>query len=157
MMRYWRMIGAAAILALPARAADPVPLPLPDWLHGAWTETREKGGWADEYWTPPRGDMMIGAARMGDATKLWMFEHTRIVRDTAGGLVFIAQPRGSPPAEFPLVASAEQMLEFANPAHDYPQRIRYWREGKALRARTSLMDGSKAMEWRYQPMGGSAR
>jgi Domain of unknown function (DUF6265) len=154
MMRNWLMIGAAVMLASPARAADPVPLP--DWLHGAWTEARDKGVWADEYWTPPRGDMMIGAGRIGDAQRLWVFEHTRIVRDSGGGLVFIAQPRGSPPTEFPLVASGDHMLEFANPAHDYPQRIRYWREGKALRARTSLMDGSKAMEWRYQPMG-SAR
>ena len=156
-MRYWMVIGAAAALlgAPPAFAADPVPLP--DWLHGAWNEARPNGGWADEFWTPPRGDMMIGAARMGDARRLWMFEHTRIVRDPAGGLLFIAQPQGSPPAEFPLVATGDQMLEFANSAHDYPQRIRYWREGKELRARTSLMDGSKAMEWRYQPMGGAAR
>jgi hypothetical protein len=148
-MKIWALgllLAAAEPAAQPAQA-------LPDWLHGAWAESGPDQRWADEYWTPARGDMMIGAARMGDGGRLLMFEHTRIIRDAAGNLVFVAQPRGAPPAEFPLVDSGAQMLEFANAAHDYPQRIRYWREGPVLRARTSLMDGSKAMEWRYRPMG----
>lgn len=143
--------GLVLMLGTPVLASERTPLP--DWLHGAWTEAREGGVWADEFWTPARGDIMIGAGRMGDKDRLWVFEHTRIVRAADGGLVFVAQPRGVPPVEFPMVASGAQMLEFANPAHDYPQRIRYWREGQTLRARTSLMDGSKAMEWRYLPMG----
>ena len=151
-----RIMVAALALALAAPVAAEEAAELPNWLHGAWTEARDGGKWADEFWTPPRGGIMIGAARIGDGEQLIIFEHTRIVRDAAGGLVFIAQPRGVPPAEFPLVASGAQMLEFANSAHDYPQRIRYWREGKELRARVSLMDGTKAMEWRYRPMGGNA-
>jgi hypothetical protein len=149
------IFAAALACAAPALATEAVQLP--GWLHGAWTETREGGGWADEFWTPPRGGIMIGAARIGGKDdRLIMFEHSRIIRNDRGRLVFIAQPRGAPPSEFPMVAMGETMLEFANPAHDYPQRIRYWREGKELRARTSLMDGTKAMEWRYRPMGGNA-
>lgn len=53
-----------------------------------------------------------------------------------------------------MVAAGERMIEFANPAHDYPQRIRYWREGNRLKARISLMDGSKAEDWDYGRMGG---
>lgn len=143
--------GIALVLAVPVAASETAALP--DWLHGAWNEARDGGVWADEFWTPARGGIMIGAGRMGDKDKLWSFEHMRILRDAKGGLVFVAQPRGVPPTEFPLVASGERMLEFANPAHDYPQRIRYWREGRELRARISLMDGSKPMEWRYLPMG----
>jgi Domain of unknown function (DUF6265) len=151
-MTFRTMIAAAALmLSAPVLADEQVALP--EWLHGAWNEARADGVWADEFWTPARGDMMIGAARMGDKDRLWIFEHTRIVRGSTGALIFIAQPRGAPPSEFPLVASGDKMLEFANPAHDYPQRIRYWREGRELRARTSLMDGSKPMEWRYLPMG----
>lgn len=146
--------GLALVLAVPVSGQQATDLP--SWLHGAWIEAGEGGKWADEFWTPPRGGIMIGAARIGEGERLIIFEHTRIVRSAAGGLTFIAQPRGVPPAEFPLVASGAQMLEFANPAHDYPQLIRYWREGKELRARVSLMDGTKAMEWRYRPMGGNA-
>jgi hypothetical protein len=40
---------------------------------------------------------------------------------------------------------------FANPAHDYPQRIRYWREGRLLMAETSKMDGSETQSWTYSP------
>src|SRR3546814_14940967 len=97
--------------------------------------------WADEYWTPPRGGIMVGAARIGAGEALGVFEHTRIVRKADGTLAFFAQPFGRPAAEFPMVAVGDRMIEFANPAHDYPQRIRYWREGDRLTARISLMDG----------------
>lgn len=146
--------GLALILSAPVLATENAAMP--DWLHGAWHQTGAQGRWSEEFWTPPRGDIMIGAARMGRGAQLIMFEHLRIVRNAAGQLVYIAQPRGAPPTEFPLVASGEQMVEFANPAHDYPQRIRYWRDGRELRARIALMDGSKAMEWRHKPMCGSA-
>lgn len=145
------IMAAAMLLAAPAIASETTALP--DWLHGAWNEARAGGRWADEYWTPPRGGLMIGAARMGNDERVTVFEHSRIMRMPDGTLVFIAQPFGNAAVHFPMVAADAQMIEFANAAHDYPQRIRYWREGKELRARVSLMDGSKAMEWRYQPMG----
>lgn len=126
---------------------------MPHWLAGAWEQV-DGESWSDEFWTPPRGDIMIGAARMGKGAELSIFEHTRIVRRTDGTLAFQAQPRGVPASEFPLVAAGATMIEFANPAHDYPQRIRYWREGRLLKARVSLIDGSNAMEWSYRPMGG---
>lgn len=151
-----RTMAATLALMLSAPVAASEQPELPNWLHGAWNEARAGGRWADEYWTPPRGGLMIGAARMGNGDRIVVFEHSRIVRMPGGTLVFVAQPFGNSAVHFPMVAAGDQMLEFANPEHDYPQRIRYWREGRELRARVSLMDGSKAMEWRYQPMGGSA-
>lgn len=146
----------AALLALmtasAALALDP-PAALPDWMAGAW-EMREGDSWSDEYWTAPRAGLMIGAARVGKGDVLQMWESTRIERKADGSISFFAQPRGVPASEFPLVAHAAGMVEFANPAHDYPQRIRYWREGRLLKARISLMDGSKPMEWSYAPLGG---
>ncbi|WP_278373411.1 hypothetical protein [Sphingobium xenophagum] len=44
-------------------------------------------------------------------------------------------------------------ISFANPDHDYPQRIRYWREGRLLMAETAKMDGSQTQSWTYAPMG----
>lgn len=146
-----RAVCALLVVAAPLAAQEQAVLP--GFLAGAW-EQRTGDNWADEFWTPPRGDMMIGAARIGRGETLREFEHTRIVRKSDGALVFIAQPRGAPPTEFPLVASGPQMVEFASAAHDYPQRIRYWREGRLLKARISKMDGSDAMEWSYAPMGG---
>jgi hypothetical protein len=148
------IMALAALATAGAAAASDVSAPLPGWMAGAWEQTASENRWADEYWTPPRGGIMIGAARIGKGEDLGIFEHTRIVRKADGTLAFFAQPFGRPAAEFPMVAAGEQMIEFANPAHDYPQRIRYWREGDRLKARISLMDGSKAHDWDYGPPGG---
>lgn len=150
-MRHLFAALVIACTAVPVLATDG-PAAMPGWMAGAW-EKHDGEAWSDEFWTPPRAGLMIGAAREGKGEVLRIFEHTRIVRKPDGSLSYIAQPRGVPPSEFPLVASGPQMVEFANPAHDYPQRIRYWREGLLLKARISLIDGSKALEWSYQPMG----
>lgn len=97
---------------------------------------------------------MIGAARMGDGDRHGVWEHTRILRMPDGSLSFYAQPRGAPATEFRLHDRVSQMVEFANPDHDYPQRVRYWRDGRALKAHISRMDGSDAAEWDYAPIGG---
>lgn len=141
-----------AIIALPAAALDGPPPPMPAWLAGAW-DMREGETWADEFWTPPRGGVMIGASRSGkgDAGEFW--EHTRIMRKPDGSLSFFAQPKGAPSSEFPMFSHGSDFIEFSNAEHDYPQRIRYWREGKVLKARISLLDGSNAVEWTFRAMG----
>jgi hypothetical protein len=150
-MKLVTMVVAAVLAAAPLGAQEPAAMPA--WMAGAW-EQRDGERWADEFWTPPRAGMMIGAARTGSGDRLGVWEHTRIVRQADGSLSFLAQPRGAPATEFPQVDSGPQMVEFANPEHDYPQRVRYWREGRELKARISRMDGSDAAEWSYAPMGG---
>jgi hypothetical protein len=44
-------------------------------------------------------------------------------------------------------------VTFVNAVHDYPQRIRYWREGEEMFAEISLADGSKPVRWRYRRLG----
>jgi hypothetical protein len=44
-------------------------------------------------------------------------------------------------------------VTFLNAEHDFPQRVRYWREGRELVAEISLKDGTKAQRWRYVPQG----
>ena len=149
-MKAW--LAALALVTVPISAADGPPPPMPGWISGAWA-MQDGQMWADEFWTPPRGGIMIGAGRMGGGAELREWEHTRILRKADGSLSFFAQPRGVPATEFPMVASSEQSIEFANPAHDYPQRIRYWREGNLLMAEISKMDGSDAQRWNYRPMG----
>lgn len=146
------LAGLLFVMLASPLAAIETPAEMPGWIAGAW-EQRSGESWNDEFWTPPRAGLMIGAARTGKGERIDLFEHTRIVRMPDGALVFVAQPFGNPAVHFPLVDRDQQMVEFANPAHDYPQRIRYWREGPLLKARVSLMDGSKAQEWTYQAYG----
>ncbi len=144
------LLGLA--LLLPAPLATQQPDSLPDWMTGAWIETRDDS-WTEEYWTPPRGGLMIGAGRNGKGKELLGWEATRIAVDKTGKIAFIAMPEGGAPTSFALERSDASSISFANPTHDYPQRVRYWREGDALLAEISLIDGSKAIRWKYRPMG----
>lgn len=141
---------------LPKPTSIVQPAPLPTWLDGAWVEEQASGRWTEEYWTTARGELMLGASKSGRKEgPANLFEHMRIVRREHDGLpIFIAHPMGGAAGSFPMVQQSASMIEFANAEHDYPQRIRYWRDGDFLRARISLIDGTKAFEWRFRRMGG---
>ena len=135
-----------------ALASEPAPTRTPDWMSGGWIETKGDN-WTDEFWTPMRGGIMIGAGRSGKGKTLSSWESPRIERGMDGVLTYWGSPQGAKPVPFRMVSMTATEIVFANPAHDYPQRIRYWRDGKFLNAEISLTDGSKAMRWNYRPMG----
>lgn len=162
----WTLIWAATPLMLagcsgaiaqeaapmkPAQLAEQIHN-LPHWMMGAWVEQKGEA-WTEEFWTGPRGGIMLGAGRSGKGDALQIWEQTQIRPGKDGKLAFFAMPRGAPPSEFPVVAQTADSITFAYAAHDYPQRIHYWREGKLLKAEISLIDGGNASGWTYQPMG----
>jgi hypothetical protein len=148
------LIIALALVTTPLHAEQKLRVDMPGWMTGAWV-MQQGDTWADEYWTPPRAGIMIGAARTGTGSKLTLWESTRITHEEDGTLAYWAQPRGVPASKFPMVSQGKTEIIFANAAHDYPQRIRYWREGELLKAEISLMDGSKTYRFNYMPAGGS--
>jgi Domain of unknown function (DUF6265) len=81
------------------------------------------------------------------------FEHMRIERDADATLVFWALPGGKNATRFVAVHADGDDVIFENSANDYPQRVRYWREGKELKAQISLLDGSKPMDFSWRMMG----
>jgi len=125
---------------------------LPDWLSGEWLQKRDDR-WTEEVWTLPRGGTMIGVGRTGRGETLRSWEVMRIIRAADGSLTLHAAPDGGTATIFPVVEQGVRDILFANPNHDYPQRIRYWREGRLLMAETALMDGSQAQNWTYTPAG----
>lgn len=139
------------VIAAPLSAADPRDAALPGWLAGTWM-MEDGAEWSDELWTDARGGIMLGVARTGFGSQLQSWETTQIKVKPDGSISFIAQPSGKPPSEFPMVLRSEAAIEFANPAHDYPQRIRYWRQGQLLMAEISRIDGSDAVRWNYRPV-----
>jgi hypothetical protein len=140
------ILPLAFVAAGPAQAE---PAALPGWLVGCWEQV-EGDKWTDECWTTPRGGIQIGSGRSGRGEKLNSWESMQIERGEDGGLTFYGSPGGAPRVAFPLVSQAAQEVVFANPAHDYPQRIRYWRDGELLRAEIALADGSKAVGLTYR-------
>ena len=142
----------AAAAAAQAAPAGPV---MPDWMEGCWEQVaRER--WTEECWSSPRGAMMIGYSRSGQAGTVREWEVMQIVHSETDDpavpwMTFAAAPQGVNRTTFAWVPSKEPGLTFVNLANDYPQRIRYWREGKELVAEIALGDGGKRQRWRYRP------
>lgn len=142
-------------LPLALMSAQPTPGPaLPEWMTGCWVQ-EEGERWTEECWTTPRGGVMLGSGRSGRDQQLASFEVMQIVLSPAhdgqaASMAFWGAPGGEGRTSFAWQPSAETGVTFVNAAHDYPQRIRYWREGEVLLAETSLSDGSNANRWSYR-------
>jgi len=97
------------------------------WLAGCW-----RGPDGEECWLAPSAGTMLGVNRgAGGGGGAPAFEFLRIVEED-GGLVYWASPGGRcPPTPFRAAEVSARRAVFANPEHDFPQRITYWREGEA--------------------------
>jgi hypothetical protein len=125
---------------------------LPDWMAGSWTTAGAADEWAEEWWTPPRAGIMLGGGRSGKAEALGFFEHMRIIR-TGDGLAFCAMPQGGAGTCFRAVSASATSITFENPAHDFPKRVTYRREGDALVGAISGLKGERMQQWRYRRLG----
>jgi hypothetical protein len=152
-------IAIAAASALLGAASPAVP-DVDDlgWLAGCW-EQRDGDRWTEECWTRPRGGMMFGSSRAGRGETITEWESLRIQRQAPNGdgpvvrLGYLASPGGSGWTLFAWSPTKGPGITFFNVANDYPQRIRYWREGAELVAEIALEDGSRARRWRYRKTG----
>ena len=136
----------AAAVAAPASAPDAADDLA--WMAGSWVSEGDSR-WTEERWSRPRGGVMLGTALTGKGDAAEHYEFMRIARDSEGRLTFWASPQGKAPSPFPAAGGGESEIVFLNPAHDYPQRIVYRREGAELVATISLADGSNPQTWRY--------
>ena len=129
---------------------------LPGWMAGCWEELNGDR-WTEECWTSPRAGMMMGSGRSGRGDTVREWEAMQIIAanpDTNGvGMTFWAAPGGNGRTQFTWDPSDKSGATFVNIAHDYPQRIRFWREGEELLAEISLANGEKPMRWRFKRLG----
>lgn len=109
-----------------------------NWLAGCW---RAEGGepGSQEQWMAPAGGGMLGMARTIRRGKVGEFEFLQIIANAEGRLTYVAKPSGQAEASFVVKEQGEQSVTFENPAHDFPQRISYKREGLVLKARIEGM------------------
>lgn len=147
-------MGGAATLALMLLMADTAVVGPPLWLEGHWREEEADGGWTEERWGAPRGGALLGTSLSGNAERATGFEFMRIAYDDQG-LAFFGSPGGASAVRFGMTHAESRAgggftIVFENPAHDYPQRIEYVREGEALTATISAADGSNPMRWEYR-------
>jgi hypothetical protein len=123
--------------ALPAqRATDQL-----SWLSGCW-ERRTANGSVEEQWSSSAGGMLHGFSRTVRRDTVVAYEFVRIY-PAGDTLVFEAQPSRQAKAEFRAVPPFVPEVVFANPAHDFPQRVIYRRAGDSLLARIEGMRGGQ--------------
>jgi hypothetical protein len=149
------LLGATGLRGQ-ARAAAPPPAAATSlaWMAGHWAGTAGPLR-MDEIWTAPDGGALVGLHKDVSVApgppRMVSFEFLRI--ETAGdSLVYVAQPGGRPPTRFPLAEIGNRRAVFANPAHDFPQRILYWLDDAgALHARVEGPQGGKTVgeEWTW--------
>lgn len=127
----------AAILALSGAASAQPPPEAADlgWLAGHWCGQAGPAR-IEEHWLAPAHGELLGISRTTRDGRMVDFEYLRVAR-TDGMTAYVAQPRGRPPTTFKLEASGDAWVRFANPQHDFPQRIEYRRDGTALTATIS--------------------
>lgn len=121
-------------------------------MDGRCWEMREDERWGEECWTKPRGGMMLGSGRTGDGDRVVSWEVMRIEVVADGGLTFSASPGGRSWTAFASVVDPDGGVTFVNTANDYPQRVRYWRDGELLNAEIALEDGGRPTRWTFRRM-----
>lgn len=140
----------ALITALLALQAPSPGQPDLDWMAGYWLQC-SPGREVAELWTTRRGGVLLGMS-VTEGRQAFGFEQVRIETTYDGATMqYVARPRGAEAETmFRMSRAGSQEAVFDNPAHDYPQRIAYRREGDVLIARTEGAGGADAQEWRYR-------
>jgi hypothetical protein len=99
------------------------------WLDGCWAGTVNQRDFR-EQWSPLRGGVLLGAGATVFQGKLQSYEYLRI-EARPDGVYYVAIPSGKKEDAFKLVSitTADQhtIFTFANPDHEFPQRIIYRR------------------------------
>jgi hypothetical protein len=140
---------AAVFLFTPALAFGQARVDSLDWLAGTWVHETAKEK-VSESWLGPANGLMVAANLTAHSNGRRSFEFLRIA-ETPEGFSYYASPGGKAPVEFKLKESGDKRVVFENTAHDFPQRILYWREGKTLVARIegSIRGEARSEQWRF--------
>lgn len=151
-----RLAVACALIALLSGRGQTAKPAVDDlnWMAGSWRGT-VNGVEMEEHWTAARGHSMIGIHRDVAQGRTVEFEFLRIEQQ-GDRIVYLAMPNGKSPATaFSLEEMSAGRVVFENPTHDFPQRIIYWKDGDALRARIEGTTNGKAAseEWRWTAAG----
>jgi hypothetical protein len=124
-------------------------------MAGTWTGPSGQSI-VEEHWTQPRAGTMFGVNRTMQNDATVFFEYLRIEHRT-DGVYYLASPNGrNPPTPFKMISHIPSKIGgrviFANPEHDFPQRIVYQREGDVMTSQIEGMrSGRLAVEgWTWQ-------
>jgi len=135
------------VIALVSTMPRPAFAQLPDdldglrWLAGCW-ELRTGTSVTHEHWMAPLGGLMLGMSRTVVRGVARGHEALRI-QSVEGRVTYVAQPDGQPATSFVATSVTDTLAAFANPSHDFPQKVSYRRRlgVDSLHARIEGMRG----------------
>jgi ketosteroid isomerase-like protein len=128
------------------------------WLSGCWEMRRPNGLRIEESWTAARGGMLLGTSRttrpIAGTPRDTLVEFEQMyIREAGDTLVFTALPSGQQGSSFRSDTVQSGLVSFANPAHDFPQRVHYERLGsdsvRAVVEGPGRSGSRRAIEFRY--------
>ena len=137
-MRFARVAVLAVLVTIVVGASSRAPQSPARlrWMAGCWRATTSRLV-IDEQWMAPSGDVLLGMSRTMRRTagrdSVITHEFMRIFA-RGDSVFFQAHPAGQAGGEFRAVRFDDREVEFWNPAHDFPQRIRYRIAGDSLHA-----------------------
>ncbi len=123
------VLFAAPLGTLVAQAAPAHDLATLNFMAGCWEMSGASPRVTNESWMAPRGGLMLGMSRTVVRDTAREFESLRIER-RRGVATYVAQPGGGARTAFAATVFTDSLVVFANPAHDFPQRILYRRAGR---------------------------
>ncbi len=149
-MRLAMILTPLALVAAhaPAPATDPAPIDSVAFMAGDWGMT-DADGWTHEHWSAPMGGTMMGYSMSGADTVTFR-EFMRIAPNDDGQLALVVTGVDLTPVAFTLTEAAVNSATFEAPEHDYPQKIKYMRDGDVMVATISMTDGSHISTWEYR-------
>ena len=112
------------------------------WLTGCWVN---EDGSSREVWSESFDGLLFGYSVKMKAGEVSFFEELRIEREQSKH-VYIASPRAKGTTEFVLTEYGLTSAIFENPAHDFPQRLRYRQNEDELTIDVSSTDQSQGFQ-----------
>ena len=146
----FQLLAATLVMTLPLATQKTATTSDVAFISGCW-KLEANGRTIEEHWLAPSGGSLMGVSRTVAGGKTVEYEFLQI-RDMPDGLTYIAKPSGQAEASFKLLSNTADEVVFENPAHDFPQRIRYRKVGAdTLQARIEgTMNGkSRGMDFPF--------
>ena len=137
-----------SFLVIASTASAEIPLAPPDWMSGYWLSCENGEQIAENWFGAGTGTLLGTNLTQGEQTS---FEFLRVTANERGGISYYSMPNGAPVTEFTMTSNENQRAVFENPAHDFPQRVIYRRDGNRLRARIEgdINGRLQSQEWAF--------
>ncbi|MEQ1708724.1 MAG: DUF6265 family protein [Terricaulis sp.] len=143
-----RFFSLALLTTAATAAAQPAPLS-PDWIAGYWLSC-DNGAQVAENWLGAGTGTLLGTNfTQGEQAS---YEFLRVAANGRGGISYYSMPNGAPVTEFTMTSNENRRAVFENPAHDFPQRVIYWRDGGRLHARIEgeISGRLESQDWTFR-------